>query len=267
MLGKGDGSFGPATMYGTGDYHAATQSMALGDVNGDGELDIVGHTWASIATLLGNGDGTFDAALTSATGGRDQPVTEIADITGDGVPDVVSAVVTGTPDFAESRVMVHRGSRNGLFFTIQTTMIESNVLTGDSADLNGDGRPDIEVAGAGGFDGGVSGTFVFLTALHQLTAPAYHPEVGGPLGDVNNDGTLDLLVQNSRCAVAMLNAGDGTFDTVVCFGIEGRDDSSGAGLSRGEAVADFTGDARNDVLARTQYGNRLPAMFVYASRR
>jgi len=46
LLGNGDGSFGPATMYGTGDFHAATQSMAVGDVNGDGNLDIVGHTWA-----------------------------------------------------------------------------------------------------------------------------------------------------------------------------------------------------------------------------
>ena len=267
LLGNGDGSFGPATMYGTGDFHAATQSMAVGDVNGDGNLDIVGHTWLNIATLLGNGDGTFGPPLTSATGGRDQPVTEIADITGDGVPDVVSAVVTGTPDFAESKVMVHKGLGNGLFLTVQTTIIESNVLTGDSADLNGDGRPDVEVAGAGGFDSGVSGTFVFLTALHQLTAPVYYPEVGGPLGDVNNDGTPDLLVQTSKCAVAMLNAGDGTFDTVVCLGIEGRDDSSGAGLSSAGAVADFTGDARNDVLARTQYGNRLPALFLYATSR
>ena len=88
---------------------------AIGDVNGDGKPDLVvansdGNT---VSVLLGNGNGTFQAQQTFATG--DDPYSvAVADVTGDGKPDIVVAnVVSDT-------VSVLLGNGNGTFQAQQT---------------------------------------------------------------------------------------------------------------------------------------------------
>src|SRR5207249_2020633 len=70
--GNGDGTFQPAVPYTVGSSPAI---VAVGDFNGDGRLDIVASNVGSTASpgstvsvLLGNGNGTFQPALTSAAG-------------------------------------------------------------------------------------------------------------------------------------------------------------------------------------------------------
>ena len=71
-------NFAPAVNYGSGGYGA--DSVAVADVNGDGKPDIVVAnacvdsscaTTALVGVLLGNGDGTFQTAVTYGTGGWD----------------------------------------------------------------------------------------------------------------------------------------------------------------------------------------------------
>src|SRR5208283_4389884 len=70
LLGNGDGTFQTAVNYSSGGYAAA--SIAVADVNGDGKPDLLAANQCatssncnngSVAVLLGNGDGTFQAAV------------------------------------------------------------------------------------------------------------------------------------------------------------------------------------------------------------
>ncbi len=87
FLGQGDGTFAPAVDVLLVEDDAAS-SIALGDVNGDGVLDVVtsdtGPTLTSV--LLGNGDGTLAAPVDFASSAA--PVA-LGDLDGDGKADVV----------------------------------------------------------------------------------------------------------------------------------------------------------------------------------
>ena len=67
LLGKGDGTFGPAATYVVG---SGPHSVAVGDFNHDGNLDLVTANFVSrtASVLLGNGDGTFGPAVDYAVG-------------------------------------------------------------------------------------------------------------------------------------------------------------------------------------------------------
>lgn len=93
LLGKGDGTFADGVSYPLDGY---TGAFDIGDVDGDGKLDIVGGifypvTGSGVGVLKGNGDGTFQAAKDYATNqGHGYGVT-IADLNGDGTPDIISS--------------------------------------------------------------------------------------------------------------------------------------------------------------------------------
>ena len=67
--------------------------MALADVNGDGKPDLVvanSYGADTVSVLLGNGNGTFQAQQTFATG-SDPVSVAVGDVNGDGKPDLVVA--------------------------------------------------------------------------------------------------------------------------------------------------------------------------------
>src|SRR5262245_11812623 len=87
-------SFLPAVPYDTG---RGPLSVAVGDFNGDGQLDLVTANLFgdSVSVLLGNGDGTFQTAQSYPVGPSPSAVA-VGDFNGDGIPDL--AVIGSSPD-------------------------------------------------------------------------------------------------------------------------------------------------------------------------
>jgi hypothetical protein len=236
-LGHGDGHFGPISLFDNGDTSADVDSLDVADVNGDHHVDIVSHTLAQVTVKLGNGDGTFGAPIDSSTSGAGEKVTEVADVTGDGIPDVVNCVVTGGPDVSSSDVNVHRGNGDGTFALVQTVSNDTNCTNGAAADFNGDGRPDMAVIGNGGSNGGRFGLYVMLNTGGQLGPFTYYPYGSGSLAvaDFNGDGALDLATDALRVDV---NAGNGTFPLSNLYLAPASVGTTG----------DFTGDGKPDIV-------------------
>jgi hypothetical protein len=89
LLGNGDGTFQDAQVTPlTGTDGLGAQSIATGDFNGDGMLDVaVGNPNDYTEVWLGLGDGTFAPALLALA---QQPnALGAADLNGDGLPDLL----------------------------------------------------------------------------------------------------------------------------------------------------------------------------------
>ena len=193
-------------------------SVAAGDFNGDGKLDLamgtnglVGGTHASfLTTMLGNGDGTFTTVSSMPPLGSNPGGIVVADFNGDGKLDVA------TSNFNGNNVSILLGNGDGTFTAASGSPITvgANPYALVAGDFNGDGRLDLAVTNSADNTitillGNEGGTFSAAP-----TAPATAP---GPtalaVGDFNGDGKLDLAVGNTSDGMItiLLGNGDGTF--------------------------------------------------------
>jgi hypothetical protein len=180
------------------------------DLNGDGRPDILvadyGSSAASVllnTTLPGATNLGFAAQQTFATGNGPSSVAA-ADVNGDGRSDLIVpnrqddtvSVLLNTTSFAESTAV---GVPAPLFPQAASPSAGVNPLSVAEADLNGDGRPDLVVAG-----------FSYVTVLFNTTEPgATTPTFAAAqtfatdsnpvwvsVADLNGDGRPDLIVAN-----------------------------------------------------------------------
>jgi len=212
-LNKGGGVFAHA-----GDYAAGVWSadLALGDLDGDGAPDAVvansgGSQWDGsitgddVAVLFNDGHGGLARAQHMPAGLTPSSVA-IADLDGDGAPDFL---VTDQGDGTQgSGGQVFFGDGHGKFSGPQPLALTTGGALG-LADLNGDSRPDVVVAG---WD-------ALLVVLNQgarrfgAPVPYAAPFYGGGLAeaDMNGDGRVDLVVGGAGLGV-LFNRGDGSFE-------------------------------------------------------
>jgi hypothetical protein len=256
LLGNGDGTFQPVVTYDTGGEYALT--VVVADVNGDGKPDLIvaNANSVNIGVLLGNGDGTFQAAVTYGSGGiGDTNSVAVADVDGDGRPDLVTVNVTGSS--ANGSVGVLLGNGDGTF---QKAITYSSGGQGPFAvaiaDLNGDGKPDLAVTNCGDDCGAADGSVAVLLGNGDgtfQTPVAYDSGGGEPnsvvVSDVNGDGKPDLLCANNGnvgTVAVLIGNGDGTFQKALTYnsGAAGGGGSAATSL----AVADLNGDGKPDLL-------------------
>ena len=152
LLGNGDGTFKPAVTYGSG------SSLTVGDVNSDGKPDLPAAVQVSssgvASVLVGNGDGTFKPAAFYPTGGEYARSVAVADVNGDGKPDLVVANLFGIwPD--QRAVGVLTGNGDGTFQPAVTFDSGGGTFSAAVGDLNKDGRPDVVVVNTTGLGLGV----------------------------------------------------------------------------------------------------------------
>jgi flagellin-like hook-associated protein FlgL len=245
----GTGSFAGRSTAQTGDFPTG---VTLGDLNGDGVLDMVtadfGGNTASI--MLGNGDGTFQARTTVQTGASPNSVT-LGDLNGDGVLDIVTA------DFNDG-ASVMLGNGDGTFRARTTVQTGANPATVTLGDLNGDGVLDIVTADfndgtASILLGNGDGTFKETTTISSGNVPG-----SVTLGDLNGDGVLDMVTADSAGSTAsiMLGNGDGTFQARTTVQTGANPYSVTLGDLNGDGVLDMvTIDSTASILlAQTQSG-------------
>jgi hypothetical protein len=272
-LDSGTPLFLPAVEYDSY-FGSGTDSIAVGDLNGDGNPDLLvgNHSCTpnclvgTAKVLLGVGDGTFQEKGSYGTAGVIANVA-LADVNGDGKLDMLASGCAYKDCFT-GVVTVHTGNGDGTFaggFYVFGTggMFPSSPAV---ADFNGDGKLDLVVSNCGNGCNTGTGTVGVLLGNGDATFQTVVTYGSGGVGankvvvaDVNGDGKPDLIVPNScassgSCPIGpgsvgvLLGKGDGTFQAAVTYG-------SGGDYAFSVAVADINGDGKLDVLVANSCGN------------
>ena len=196
LLGNGDGSFqSPMNTSFNGTV------LAVGDFNGDGNVDLASAGVRSVFLALGNGNGTFKVQKQVKAYNASVGPLIAADTNRNGKVDLVVGTSKGIG------VLLGRG--NGQFNALALFGPAANTGGLAVGDFNGDGKPDL-VAGTSDlaiFLGRGDGTFRaprdYLAAGSQ-----YFPAIG----DLNHDNHLDVVTgEGTGSSVAVyLGKGDGT---------------------------------------------------------
>lgn len=213
-----------------------TPSVAIGSI-GNGKVAVVAATYDSngnngavyVFVETSTSPVTFAAPVTFPAGAQPQAV-RIADVNGDGLPDLVVANYgPGTDGIGTAgvSVLLQNATSPGTFLAPVTYATPDGAIDVAVGDLNGDGRPDLVVASLDpDFTGAVS---VLLQSASPAQAGTFatatvYPGMGQPLSvaiaDLNGDGHPDIAVADGTSATVMLQnaATPGTFATPVQVG-------------------------------------------------
>jgi hypothetical protein len=246
--------------------------VAVGDFNGDGNLDIAtanNDSGGSVTVLLGNGTGGFTAAPGSpfAVGTNPQSLA-VGDFNGDGNLDIAAANFGSNSVLANGSVTVLLGNGTGGFAAAPGSPFTVGIWPTSVAvgDFNGDGNLDIATANRGSGNITVllgNGTGGFTAAAGSPLTTAHGTSYSLAVGDFNGDGNLDIaasLYTGSNPSVAVL-LGDGTGGFTAAAG---SPYPAGA-YPLSMAVGDFNGDGKLDIATANALNNTVTVLLGNAT--
>lgn len=240
----GDG--GPLTVYyndGTGRFNSSlllpdtldTESIALGDVNQDGALDIVlgaydpGIYWNTLAIYLNDKTGKFSQATWPDAG----LAVALGDVNGDSALDIVANSGPFLNDYrGVTYVLLNKNDGTGTFQSDNENVLPAEYLSSSlaTADMNNDGALDIIEANVTGPSAVYlnKGSVVF----HQMVKiPGADYQSHVVVGDLNGDRWLDFVEGKvgENNANLYINNKNGSFEHVavgVAIGLLGDVDGN-----------------------------------------
>ena len=240
-----------------------TYSIALGDVDGDGDLDMLAGNYGDTNRLyLNNGTATPFSGVTGSdisTDVHDTWSVALGDVDGDGDLDMLAG------NYGQTNRMYKNNGTADPFGTVVGSDVHSSTLNTTSvavADVDGDGHLDLVTGNYQQtnrlyLNNGSSIPF-FLVSSREISSDT-HQTASIALKDVDGDGDLDMLAGNYQ-QVNRMYLNDGT-TTPFSGGTAGADISDDDYHTRSIVLADMDGDGDLD-LAEGNGGNN----FLYQQR-
>jgi len=264
------GSFAAEVHFNTG---PTPNSVAIGDIDGDGKPDLVvvnsGSNRVSVFRNTSSSgsitSGSFAAKVDFTTGTSPYDVA-IGDIDGDGKPDL--AVVND----GSNTVSVFRNTSSSGSITSGSFAAKVDFTTGSNpdhaaiGDIDGDGKPDLAVTN---YNSNTVSVFRNTSSYGSITSGSFAAKVDfttgmlpfvPAIGDIDGDGKPDLVVANAGNNTVSVFRNTSSSGSISSGSFAAKVDFTTGMSPYGVAIGDIDGDGKPD-LAATNYSSNTVSVY------